>query len=84
MGEYSVFSFQYSERSAKFGCLAVSVGVTVGGAYPRAFPSSQIRKSGRGQPQSKTWQKSVSLEIRGSVVECGSPLPLWLHEGAVA
>ena len=33
-------------------------------------------KSGRGQPHSKTLRKKRTAEKRGSVLECGCPLPL--------
>jgi hypothetical protein len=35
-------------------------------------------KSGRGQPYSKTFGDSRRSGWRASVLECGSPLPLWL------
>ena len=35
------------------------------------------RKSGRGQPQSKTLRVSRRIGRRASVLDCGCPLPLW-------
>jgi hypothetical protein len=35
-----------------------------------------IKKSGRGQPQSKTWRLLARSICRVSVLDCGCPLPL--------
>jgi len=45
---------------------------------PEVMGSIRLRKSGRGQPHSKTLARlSTHLFIR-EVVECGSPMPLSL------
>src|SRR5437899_9045390 len=42
-------------------------------------PMFAVRKSGRGQPHSKTSRKHPGCVARASVVECGCPLPLSLE-----
>ena len=37
---------------------------------------SDLGKSGRGLPQSKSWRTVQRIGASRSVVECGSPLPL--------
>jgi hypothetical protein len=38
-----------------------------------------FRKSGRGQPHSKTWREEWHAGERASVMECGCPLPLCVN-----
>jgi hypothetical protein len=40
----------------------------------------RIGESGRGQPHSKTWRTQFDPGGRGSVLECGCPLPLWSRD----
>src|SRR5438876_5974630 len=42
-------------------------------------PMFAVRKSGRGQPHSKTLRKHPGCVARASVLECGCPLPLSLE-----
>src|SRR5436309_3663196 len=42
-------------------------------------PTFAVRKSGRGQPHSKTSRKHSGCVARASVLECGCPLPLSLE-----
>jgi molybdate transport system ATP-binding protein len=55
-------------------CKIVASGPRRGKVMARYFHGRG--KSGRGQPHSKTWRTDCGPITRGSVAECGCPLPL--------